>query len=404
MGPWPNSFPQRRGKSGPFKKTKPSLVFGGTISSNRPTTSNKNRFSSLSDLNDMDIADEAKTDLESRDPKPPPLVADIAVPFTEIQHILGQDCTYKRTSIGTKIFPSTFDKYEFCKKALIESKIDFHSYNQKANRLFTTFLHGLPRMNPDEIIEDLKSYNLTPSNVTEVITKFSSRNDAVYKVQFVRKNFSPVHLKEVKVIKNVIVSWKKQKPRNSDRPTQCWRCLMFGHGGEHCFRTPACMICANNHHTDKCPFKINDKKPAAFSCFNCKKFGKERTDHSANDISCPLRAHYLEIRANATSKKPKRVAIHRSSANQVREDHQNPTRRNINTNFGHDHRSYAAQLINNSSNNNSNCNNNINNSLFNIDELFNIFTTALDELSQCTTKSQQMYVIMSLIKHAYEFK
>ena len=28
-----------------------------------------------------------------------------------------------------------------------------------------------------------------------------------------------------------------------------------GHGGEYCNRFPACMICANQHHTNDCPLR-----------------------------------------------------------------------------------------------------------------------------------------------------
>ena len=60
--------------------------------------------------------------------------------------------------------------------------------------------------------------------------------------------------------------------------------LELSHGGEHCNRLPACMIRVNRHHTEDCPLRNKDKILAVFSCFNCKKHGIERTDHSANDV------------------------------------------------------------------------------------------------------------------------
>lgn len=387
--------PKSRANS--FKYIKPSLVYGGTIGSDRPSTSRNNRFGILSNSDDMDVAQESNIVEEERPPKPPPIVADITIPLREIQHLLGDDCIYKRTSVGTKIFPQTAKKYEFCKKALSDNKIEFHSYNSKENRLFTVFLHGLPKTDIKDIKDDLISYNLTPTSVTEVNTKYSSADDAVYKVQFGRKNFSPSHLRNVTTIRNVIISWRKQKPRNNNKPTQCWNCLMYGHGGEHCNRRPACMMCANQHHTNDCPLSKNDKKPAVFTCFNCKKFGRERTDHSANDLHCPLRAHYLEVREKATTKQTRRATTIRRNPNARPQD---PTQATINrnniTNHSHlceDPRSYAAQVRHDSRND-----------LFNIDELFNIFTSALDELSKCTSKVQQIYVVMSMVKHAYDIK
>ncbi|XP_073818140.1 uncharacterized protein [Musca autumnalis] len=332
---------------------KPSINFGGTTTSNRPSTSQINRFSVLSELNDMETNEESQLASEDNEPKPPPLIADKAIPLNEIQHILGKTVNINAIQLGQK------------------------SSHPRLKNI---------SMDPQNIIDDLKSYNLSPTNVIEVPTKFSSAHDAVYKVQFLRKQFSPNHLKEVDLIRDVYVTWKKQRPKKGDRPTQCWNCLMFGHGGEHCFRQPACMICANNHHTEKCPIKINDKKPAVFSCFNCKNFGKERTDHSANVINCPMRAQYLEIRSRATNKNQERNVVNHSTVNIVRES-SNHTRA-----YQQAHHTRDIPQAGPSNSNNSN------------NELFDIFTNAIDELSQCKTKSEQMHVIMSLLKHAYGFK
>lgn len=226
---------------------------------NIPSTSG-NRFSILADQNVMDIAPETNI-AQVRIRKPPPIVVDVNAPFTDVQKLLGQECIFKRTSTDTKIFTPSQELYDCCKQIL--NQLEFHSYNSKENRLYTTFLHGLPRIKNEMI-----SYNLTPASVTEITTKFSSYNNALYKIQFNRKTFNPCSLNNVKTIAKVIVSWKKYKPKNKDKPTQCWNCLMYGHGGEHCHRSAACMICAENHHvTYVCPFNTKEKRPAVFSCF-----------------------------------------------------------------------------------------------------------------------------------------
>lgn len=116
MARGPKTTARPKSKTNIFKNIRPSLVLGGSITSNRPSTSCSNRFSILSDPGDMDVIQESNIVEEVRQPKPPPIVADTAVTLREIQHLLGTDCIYKRTSVGTKIFPSNFDKYEFCKK------------------------------------------------------------------------------------------------------------------------------------------------------------------------------------------------------------------------------------------------------------------------------------------------
>lgn len=382
---------QYKSKSGTIPKRKIPLSLLN-IGFNEPSTSRNNRFDALADQNDMDTNCESNIASEERQPKPPPIVTDVAVPLKEIQHILGNDCIYKRTSIGTKVFPLNNEKFQFCKNALLENKIEFHTFNSKANRLFTTFIYGLPKIKPQDIIDELKSYNLNPTSVTEITTRFSSANDAVYKVQFTRNTFNPSALRNIKSISNVIITWKKHKPKKNDKPTQCWNCLMYGHGGEHCNRKTACMICASHHNTNQCPFNKNDRRPAAFSCFNCIKHGNERTDHSANDLNCPLRAQYLEARARASSKQPVRTA-RRQNTHVVSDSEHKNANRNPSYSVGQNNRlSYSDQVKRN------------NHDLFDIDELFQIFTSALDDLSKCTTKVQQIQVVMSMVKYAYDFK
>lgn len=217
------------------------------------TSSSYNRYSDLSSIEDMDDSPETNITTAEVPSKPPPIVTDINVSLREIQHLLGNDCIYKSTSIGIKIFPQTKDKFDFCIKSLSESNIEYHTFSAKEDKLFTTFIYGLPRISPDDIASELRTHNLSPTSVTEVKTRFSSANDAVYKVQFVRRSFKRIWLNNIKTISNVTITWRKQKPNNNNRPTQCWNCLMFGHGGQNCKRQPACMTCANRHPTKDCP-------------------------------------------------------------------------------------------------------------------------------------------------------
>lgn len=400
MAPGAKITPRSIGKSSNMKK--PRLVLPTNFLSTKPTTSG-NRFSALANLDEMDLEDESNIAV-MRQSKPPPLVVDSSIGLLDLQKMFGKECSYKRTSIGTKIFSSDKDKLDAYKKALLEKNIEFHTFNAKENRLFTVFLYGLPKISTNDIITDLQDYNLAPTSVTEVNTQFSSTNNAVYKVQFCRRTFNPKSLYNVKTICNVIVTWKKYKQKRNDKPTQCWNCLMYGHGGDHCHRRAACMFCANQHHTDSCPLYKNNKTPAVFTCFNCKKYGRDQTDHSANDINCPLRALYLERRANATSKNsrtnstnlPSTARVHQTRYNSANCNSQNSNNNSVNNNNNINHNnigyvngsSYAQCLRANSD-------------LFNVDELFNIFVSTLNDLQKCTTKIEQIQVVMSMVRYAY---
>lgn len=389
MPPGAKNTPMPVKKATNFKRQKRFQPVAMNLFPNMPSTSG-NRFSVLADNAEMDLESESNI-TEAKTAKPPPIVVDPDTTITTLQNLFGKDYFYKSTSIGTKIFSPNNAKQEDCKKVLLDRKIPFHTFRARDSRTYTIFLYGLPKISTNDIITDLKGYNLSPATVTEIETQYSSPDNAVYKVQFVRKSFNPKSLQNVKSICNVIITWKKYKQRKKDNPTQCWNCLMYGHGGEHCHRQPACMICASEHHTSTCPLNKRERQPAVFTCFNCKKAGKERTDHSANDVNCPFRATYLENRAKATSysSRGKNNNSNRTQAAGFGSQYLHGQRVNHNSqSYTVNNNSYASCLREN-------------NELFTIDELFQIFMSALNDLQQCTNKVQQIQVVMSMVKYAH---
>ena len=91
------------------------------ILSDLPSTS-RNRFNTLADDRDMEL-DPVSNINEIKTVKPPPLVVDENFSLRELQVLMGSDVIYKRTSIGTKVFPNNTECYENSKKVLIENKL-----------------------------------------------------------------------------------------------------------------------------------------------------------------------------------------------------------------------------------------------------------------------------------------
>lgn len=88
-----------------------------------PLTSRQNRFAGLERLSEMEVTHESNI-VNCEEPyKPPSIVVDSAIPLREVQHILEEECFFKRTLIGTKVFPKTTEKFDFCKRALLDNKI-----------------------------------------------------------------------------------------------------------------------------------------------------------------------------------------------------------------------------------------------------------------------------------------
>ena len=131
---------------------------------------------------------------------------------------------------------------------------------------------------------------------------------------------------------------------------------MYGHGGKHSHRSFACMICTL---LMACPFNAGEKRPLVFTCFNCKKHDK--TDHAANDISCPFPSVELETRA--------RVSRKSTRSNRLILNFQYWVTKTNNGN--NSYVSFATQVKNSSK-------------LFSTDEHFKILTTAVEDLQRCT--------------------
>lgn len=153
MAPGANSRPRNQSRSTIKRLHNLSRPLPLSMLSNMPSTST-NRFSALADLDEMD-SDPISNIHEVKQTKPPPLVVDTNTTLTELQNLLGKDAVFKRTSIGTKVFPQSFEKYEFCKKVLQDKKLEFHSFNPKENRLYNIFLYGLPKISTDDIKNDI---------------------------------------------------------------------------------------------------------------------------------------------------------------------------------------------------------------------------------------------------------
>lgn len=287
-----NNIPSR--KNGIEKRRK-------EITSSRDQQKNslhsKNRFGIL------DIGEKTSSSTEVNDPRIPikahipPIVVDRSHPFTEVQSLLGELYIYKKTSIGTKVFSRNKEDYTKCKEILLSKCYQFHSFRAKDEQIFTVYLYGLPQIETSLINEELATYNIFPQNNMEIITRFTTKDDAVYKIQFKKRAFQISHLKNITTIRNIKIKWKPYKPkkRNESSPTLCWKCLMYGHGGENCYRKMICVTCASpDHPSSDCPLLKKDNNTPYYNCFNCMKSGRTDTNHRANDNKCPSRSEYIK--------------------------------------------------------------------------------------------------------------
>lgn len=132
----------------------------------------------------------------------------------------------------------------------------------------------------------------------------TNSDNKLYLCEFDSATVNMKILNSIKSVYHHIIKWQPYKPKRRG-PTQCYRCLMYGHGAKSCSRYEACSQCGGNHLNKTCTNITNTTVDPKFRCFNCVS-AKLPHEHKANDASCPFRAKYIATKENI-QRKGKRV-------------------------------------------------------------------------------------------------
>lgn len=347
-----------------------------------------NRFAPLNDI-PMDEPEVSHTAAaESKEPRPPPIILHEQYGMAKVIELCGEDYSFKKTSIGIKVFSPSKAKYEEIKKKLDDKMLCFHTHRTRDRGVFKMIISGLPKWPAKIIEESLEKQGVAFESVEEVITKRTTPDDSIYLVKFKRSNASKKMLHEkVRYINNVAITWKNSYSKKNG-PTQCTRCAMYGHGAENCYRIKVCRRCTSDQHTtEECQIDL-------YKCGNCISKKYVQTNHRADDPRCPCREDYLLARNRALNKN-RQQSRRQASYDFAEKDFPLPPRTNR-TDERHlpkwnDRPSYADQVRAAPS---------TSKDMFSIDELFSIFQKATADLQNCSNKLEQLNVIMGLLKYA----
>lgn len=363
-----------------------------------PSTSN--RFHPLSDLDDSDVMSLANEEFTEPVIKVPPIVIDNSHKFSDIIHLLGQKCKYKRMSIGTKIMPNSMVDFEEINKLLISKNYTFFTHAIQDRRKFKLMLFGLPQVGLNTIKEEFQTkHNIDPVSIKEIKTVKTNSDDALYMLEFNRSQISKREVRKIKYFCDIVVQWRN--PLRSKRgPTQCSKCTMYGHGAANCHRKSACLGCGGDHDYAVCTLeKLPQNGPVIYKCHNCIKKNLKNVNHRADDIRCPCRKEYLEIRHKVTSKRKSSHTLQCADLEtDFSEDELNmPTTSNeipskFSPQFSNSKRmSYSTMAKSRPPNDN-------NEDLSN-EKILEIYFEALDALQKCKNKYDKMRVLGMMLKY-----
>lgn len=222
----------------------------------------------------------------------------------------------------------------------------------------------------------------------------SKSSNKIYLLHFNKNEVSKSDIYKIKVVYKHVVQWRPYRQRNGQL-TQCYNCGMHGHGAANCHRKKVCFLCSKDHTTKEFNGTKNSDCPPVFKCINCLNNNLPH-NHKANDVNCPSRNMYIEIRnrKHSNSKKtvlvdaPRPPPLTRTFAATVTADN-DTTKTNPNLNFA---------FINT----NTNTNNGDANSLWSFAEVCNIMMSCLNDLSKCQNKTDQLKVIVNVMQNAFK--
>lgn len=284
-------------KRSPTKASTASTSANG-VPSQPPTSSsiiyNVDTQNKFNELNTASANDSTGTKLLNK-PKQhiPPFTVVGAIDFKKaidiVAKIAKNEHTVRYMSVGTKIQVHTQSIYDKIHTEFITNNIKFFSHDLIGLKQCRFAISGLPRMNVEDIENELRRYNLEFLTVFAIKPKTQRFNEEyIYIVNFKMNTVNLNSLNKIKTINHTVIKWFKPS-NNSKGPTQCRNCFMFGHGMRNCNLNKKCMKCGElTHESDQC-------NAQSAKCANC---GEK---HQADDPSCSTRGKFIEMRTKLSS-------------------------------------------------------------------------------------------------------
>lgn len=239
----------------------------------------KNRFDVL----------QTESNEERKIPKPPPVyIRERSTNFSkEIKQFLKKEyylVDLKRGQLHeTKIQVSDPVEYTTLVKWLEEKKLEFYSYQPKAEKGIRVVIKGIDHtVDPQEVKEDLEKLNFKVNWVHNIQNKFR-QPQPMFKVELMpnssilgKNKVHPIY--DIKFILHRRVTI--EEPYKRSGPIQCLNCQEFGHTRTYCRLKSVCVVCGGNHTSDNCQAKNDTNIPK--KCGNCGE------SHTANYRGCPV--------------------------------------------------------------------------------------------------------------------
>lgn len=328
---------------------------------------------------------------------PPPITITDNTSVANLLKELGIKHNFKIIGVGTKIYVENLRDHTLLCNKFSELKIEFFTHPAGENRLFKLVLHGLPEIPLEEITDHLKTINNV--SVHKIIMLNSNSSFKRYLLHFDPKENSKMDVKNVRSILNHLVEWLPARQIHRG-PTQCLKCGMFGHGVSACYRNTKCLFCGEDHDSKSCTFDEKNNNQRIFKCHNCKQSNLPH-NHKANDLQCPSRLKYIEIKSNVNRKDNRNA-----KPNSIPYTHTNsafpPLPQRAPPPLTHTFAEAAKPRKQQNGHTQHASNHSSENGLFSFAEISEIMLNCVNDLARCTSKLDQLRVIANMLNNAFK--
>jgi hypothetical protein len=182
------------------------------------------------------------------------------------------------------IFCHSIDDKKTIIANLTENKFVFHSFAEPSDKTKVFVLKGY--FHETDLITMCKEFQDVGVKCNKISFLSKKEDFPIYLVHFEDCKTSIITLqRQHRFINGLLIKWET-KTKSSRRPTQCFKCQLFGHAATNCNRPYRCVKCVDQHEPGQC--KRTTREGNA-SCVNCK------GEHPAKSVDCPQYKKYIDI-------------------------------------------------------------------------------------------------------------